>query len=295
MSDAVHAHWEVTRAKNAGQKPNPHGGQFDKFYVSLKNLDGGTDSDDAYWQRQHPSEVTVGDKVYGKLEKREGDQGDRFFMEKEPDGGAPSSGSEARTGTGGGSSQRDDVGARIERQAIIKALGEKLSQTDSLTGAQKRHIEEIEAFVGQAASQRAGGAGQTDRTAGGSQGAGGTSLAADKQPADEPLSLQEIGEVLNRYGLSYAPARDKVASHIGFKLFSEGRADAALKGLESDESRERVMAKLKEECGPLPEPPASDLPPPDRAGLGGDDDGKDIPFRRPEYREVFDERMRWRF
>lgn len=81
--EAIFGHFEITRAKNAGQKPNPHGGQFDKWYVGLSNLDGGEGQDDAYWQRKAPSEVTVGDKVYGKLE--EGQYGWRFFLEPEPD------------------------------------------------------------------------------------------------------------------------------------------------------------------------------------------------------------------
>jgi hypothetical protein len=97
MSEAILAHFEITRAKNAGQRDNPHGGTLDKWYCGLKNLDGGLDSDDAYWQRKSPSEVTVGDRVYGKLEKREGGQGDRFKLEPEPDG-APR---EASTGSAG--------------------------------------------------------------------------------------------------------------------------------------------------------------------------------------------------
>ena len=98
MSEVIDpgAHWEVTRANNAGQKPNPHGGTLDKWYVGLKNLDGRKDCDDAYWQRKSPSEVSVGDKVYGKLEK--GEFGFRFYLEKEPDGGG---GFEAKAGSSG--------------------------------------------------------------------------------------------------------------------------------------------------------------------------------------------------
>ena len=119
MSEATIAHWEVTRAKNAGTKPNPHGGVFDKWYLSLKNLDGGEDCADAYWQRKSPSEVTVGDQVYGKVEG--GDYGDRFFLEKDEDGQRPRS-SEASTSNNskglpsGGETNWTERNAEIRRQ-----------------------------------------------------------------------------------------------------------------------------------------------------------------------------------
>jgi len=112
MSEVIDpgAHWEITRANNAGQKPNSHGGTLDKWYVGLKNLDGRKDCDDAYWQRKAPSEVSIGDKVYGKLEK--GEFGFRFYLEKEPDGGGSF---EAQTGSAGGSNAKGNWQPESER------------------------------------------------------------------------------------------------------------------------------------------------------------------------------------
>lgn len=116
MSEAVIAHWEITRAKNAGQKANSHGGQLDKWYVGLQNLDGGSNCDDAYWQRKSPSEVTVGDRVYGKLE--EGDYGFRFYLEKDEDGASRLSGSTETSTSNNSKSETDWTlrNAEIRRQ-----------------------------------------------------------------------------------------------------------------------------------------------------------------------------------
>lgn len=118
--EAIFGHFEITRAKNAGQKDNPHGGQFDKWYVGLENLDGGEGQDDAYWQRKAPSEVKVGDKVYGKLE--EGQYGWRFFLEPEPDNATRGGSGSSEVSSGSPSSDityayppRPEVAARMGR------------------------------------------------------------------------------------------------------------------------------------------------------------------------------------
>lgn len=92
MSYALVGEFTVTGARNRGNKPNPHGGELTKWYVDLEDDQGnpvrneGGVVADVYWQRKAGSEVTVGDKIYGKVE--EGDHGLRFKLEPKPDGGA---------------------------------------------------------------------------------------------------------------------------------------------------------------------------------------------------------------
>jgi hypothetical protein len=80
--------YTVMAARNAGNKPNPHGGELTKWYVTLAN-DKGQEMSRIYWQRKAGSEVSVGDKVYGTV--TQGDYGPRFKMEPRPDGSTPPS------------------------------------------------------------------------------------------------------------------------------------------------------------------------------------------------------------
>jgi hypothetical protein len=94
--------YEVVAARDAGNKPNPHGGELTKWYVTLRN-EAGQEMSRVYWQRKVGNEVNVGDKVYGSVTK--GDYGPRFKMEQVPDGVSltpptPSAGPQAGGDTG---------------------------------------------------------------------------------------------------------------------------------------------------------------------------------------------------
>jgi hypothetical protein len=124
--------YEVIAARNAGNKPNPHGGELTKWYVTLRN-EAGQEMSRVYWQRKVGNEVNVGDRVYGSVTK--GDYGPRFKMEQVPDGVSltpptPSAGPQAGGDTGvtpnpgntppkaadGGRDFQDERQRRIERQ-----------------------------------------------------------------------------------------------------------------------------------------------------------------------------------
>lgn len=115
MSLPQTAEFTIKGARNAGTKPNPHGGTFDKWYVDLldpegkpvRDAEGKTDG--AYWQRKSPSEVTEGDVVYGTVS--EGEYGLRFKMEKRPD--------DAPAGSQGGGSFNARPGKSADQQASI--------------------------------------------------------------------------------------------------------------------------------------------------------------------------------
>jgi len=266
VSDAVHTHWEVTRAKNAGQKPNPHGGQFDKWYVGLKNLDGGDNCDDAYWQRKAPSTVEVGDKVYGKVEK--GDYGWRFYVEKEGDAVTTSGGSK---NYGGGSkewlpeSQYDpEKTARIGRahaqgMAIqtLTAMGTFESQSaDQITGKLKEWIEFFEADVN-AAAQKAAQAGERRSHTAGSPG---SPVAQETQSNAEYLSklLEESG---------FDPAQVTVVQRYIETNFDNERRTKVEAALKDISRAPKAYDQLKQEAEawtgealPVDDPASTELP-----------------------------------
>jgi len=281
MSDATIAHWEVTRAKNAGQKPNLHGGQFDKWYVGLKNLDGGTDCDDAYWQRKSPSEVTVGDKVYGKVEN--GDYGDRFYLEKDEEGARQFGSSEAKTSnTSKGSSGETDWevrNAEIRRQHSQQVAIELCSE---LGVFEPHHVESAQAelvkwadFFDQdaiAAGQKAQGgveaasfdqAGTPDVSSSPQPSADLDFTGARKSEPQAPVTdLDDYRQLLDSAGLVYAAARDEVAEYMALGLSKE-RLNKALSGLQDLDRQGAVMAQLKTETvkwtgRPLPQGDALD-------------------------------------
>lgn len=111
--------YTVTRAKNAGEKNNPHGGKLIKWYIDVEGPDG--EVKDVYAQKKPGNDLNVGDKIYGRIE--EGEYGPRFFGEQNPNGGGGSYG-------GGGGRKKDDLGPefwaakdkRIGRAGILQAV-----------------------------------------------------------------------------------------------------------------------------------------------------------------------------
>lgn len=286
MSTATIAHWEVTRAKNAGQKDNPHGGQLDKWYIGLKNLDGGSNCDDAYWQRKSPSEVTVGDKVFGKVE--DGDYGDRFYLEKEE-------GYEATTGTSGASNNspassppRRDIDASIARQVALKILSPWICEDKNFGSDHEAVVKDLERFILEAGQPKdeppvdLSGA----RTEEPIPPKPSVNFHKDELPKGLDIDRDHIMQLLSSAGLVYAGAQEKVADYLMGPLTVEGRAQKALSGLQDLDRQGKVLAELRSGTekwigSPLDEGPK-----------GVDDD---IPFHHPEYREPGYERMRWRF
>jgi hypothetical protein len=82
--------WRVIDVREGKTEPNPHGGQFQKFYVDFEG------APDTYWRRSAGDVPEVGHNYFGTVSQ--GDYGLRFKKEKKPDG------YEASTGTSGGSS-----------------------------------------------------------------------------------------------------------------------------------------------------------------------------------------------
>lgn len=304
MSEAIYAHWEITRAKNAGTKPNPHGGTFDKYYIGLDNLDGGDNCEDAYWQRKNPSEVKVGDKVYGKLEK--GDYGWRFFLEPEPDGspGASRGSSEAQTGSKGSwqpESERDpERAARILRQhsqgcavQVLCAQGiDGVDQAMLRTAIREWtdwfdedvHRAGVKAVIGQTSNQAQGSAPPAQVAAATSHGGspGSDSVSAEEQQKAERQvedALDSAGVVSGDERQWLAKAWREMAPKDG--LTGEERKAICLTSLSMGDSEVQAgaLTRLRELAGSMPDSFKT----------------SDLPFHHPEYSEVFCERERWRF
>lgn len=258
MSEATIAHWEVTRAKNAGQKSNPHGGQLDKWYVGLRNLDGGSDCEDAYWQRKSPSEVTVGDQVYGKVE--EGDYGFRFYLEKDEDVQRPrsseaSTSNNSKSATSSGETNWEVRNAEIRRQhsqemAVRLLLGRKqgLEGVDAKAEleASANWFDQDAIAAGQRASQgQTPSTSRSDSPAAPEQSSAIDFTGARKEEPSSTLDRDHIMQLLSSAGLFYAGAQEKVADFIMGPLLLEGRSDAALSALQDHERQANALTQLK--------------------------------------------------
>lgn len=140
--------------------------------------------------------------------------------------------------------------------------------------------------AGQAAIQGAGAAAPT------SHGAQATSPATTPAPESPPTEeLSDLEMALNETpsgSFMGAEARALVAKYMQTQLAPEDltRACNQLTNKGDQEQQEmtlRAMCKRTERWKGQPLP------------SGDPSDGDDIPFRRPEYREMFSERERWRF
>lgn len=154
--------------------------------------------------------------------------------------------SSAAASSGG---QRDDLGARIERQAVIKALGHKLSATDTFTSAQRKHIEEIESFIaeaGQAAAPAQGNATAAPESAPPPS----ASPGSEQQPADpEGKRMQDL---LAKAGVEPNEAR-WLTKEAFSGLMQEHRTIAiARMELGDEDTRAKALARFREIAGPMP-------------------------------------------
>jgi hypothetical protein len=219
MTYALTGEFTVKDARNRGNIPNPHGGELTRWYVDFLDANGEPvknekgEAKDCYWQRKPEYEVKADDTVYGTIS--EGQYGLRFKKEQKPDG-APSSGSEARTGTGGGQgknwqpeSERDpERSARILRQHsqemalrfLSWAAVANLHPVDALAaigidapeqtlGQIKALADFFDADVNQAGQAARGGQLPSPTTAGESQTAASPSQPADEEKRDIEMAI----------------------------------------------------------------------------------------------------------
>jgi len=279
MSEATIAHWKITRAKNAGQKPNPHGGQFDKWYIGLENLDGGSNCDDAYWQRKAPSEAQVGDHVYGKLE--EGEYGFRFYLEKDEQGGSP------RPSSGSTEYSKPAAKAVVDWDARNAEIRRQHSQEMALRvivfNGRAGAFDDLQEWLRDWADWFDQDAIAAGRKASGWADAKRQIEEMSERPPDftgarteEPkpslnfhkselptVDRDHVMQLLDSSGLVYAGAQEKVADFILTQLVPQNREKKALAGLQDLDRQGVVLAQLKSETekwlgAPLPQGDALD-------------------------------------
>jgi len=257
--------WKVLDVRAGKTEPNPHGGQFQKFYVDFEG------SMDTYWRRSAGDEPEVGKTYYGTI--TEGNYGPMFKKEKKPDG---HSGGSSERSTGGTSSGRD-LDASIARQVALKILAPRLN-AEGLDGEKlpsvEHEAERIERFIlaaGQKASQGAGagstGGGSPTPSSGHATSAPPPGEALDFSGArkEEPNATQDLDDyrqLLWNAGLEPAAARDKCAEFMGVVPPAD-RLNKAISGLQDLDRQGSVLGQLKAETeewikGPLPKAQALD-------------------------------------
>jgi hypothetical protein len=216
VSETGRKDWKVLDVRVGKTEPNPHGGEFQKYYVDFEG------SEDTYWRRKAGDKPEVGKSYYGTI--TEGNYGPMFKKEKRPDG-APSGSAEASTGSKGTwqpESQRDpERAARILRQhsqsaAVTVVLGDP-GFADASPDRKKEAIKEWTDWfdrdvhaTGQATVQGAGAASQSPYR--GSQGTSPANASAPEQRSAE--DQQDVEMALDTAGMVSAPARAIVANYM---------------------------------------------------------------------------------
>lgn len=228
MSEVGTKEWKVLDFRVGKTEPNPHGGQFQKFYVDFEG------SPDTYWRRREGDEPEKGRSYYGTI--TEGNYGPMFKKEKPPEGS---------TGSSGGSknyskewtpeAQRDpERAARILRQhsqsaAIdaIKASGIIAPNTDAF----REQIKQWTDFFDQDVIA----AGQKAAQAGGESTGNGSNGTTSQRPAPGAQETQSNAEYLS-----------KLLEEAGFDLAQVTVVQRYIETNFDNERRTKVEAALKD-------------------------------------------------
>jgi hypothetical protein len=187
--------WKVLAFRVGKTEPNPHGGEFQKYYVDFEG------SPDTYWRRKAGDAPEAGRSYYGTI--RQGDYGPIFKKEKPPEGdGSTHTAGSRNYGSSKGwqpDSERDpERVARISRSHAQEMALRYAAETDALTGLKEqpdpratvpaffwRLVDQFEMDVEEAAAQKAA------RAGGASTGNGST---APLPPRSTPAPEQAIRE-----------------------------------------------------------------------------------------------------
>lgn len=312
MSYSLTGEFTVKDARNRGNIPNPHGGELTRWYVDFEDESGQLVKDskgkvaDAYWQRKPDAEVQAGDVVYGTI--TEGDYGLRFKMEQRPDG-APrpaSRGGGSERSSGGGSKgnwqpeqDRDpERSARILRQhsqsaalqfaALAGVKGPADFETLWLDDFLKPIVDWFDADVikaGQAARQGPGSGAEGEQSPA-------VPVESEPAPASPPANTEQRDLEMAIDGASAenlsAEARAQIAAYMLSELPEDerSRAFSQLTNSQDPAAQGQTIRAMKARTEKWTGAPLA------VADVDPDDE---LPFRRPEYREMFSERERWRF
>lgn len=217
----------------------------------------------------------VGEQAEGEFFQKNGEW--RFRKASKPQGGGGSF--ESQAGSSGRSTTDRNLDQSIARQVALKVLSAEICSEGGLTPELRKHVEEIEAFIleaGQAANSTQG---PPPASEVGASPPPSAYPGSSSSPADEH---QWFAKLLEDAHVDATPAHE-LGRFIAekFSLDQKTKAQRELgETTAQGDCVKRLTSAYEKSTGKL-------LP---RSG-----DGDDIPFRRPEYREMFSERERWRF
>jgi hypothetical protein len=248
MSETGTKDWKVLDFRVGKTEPNPHGGNFQKFFVDFEG------SPDTYWRRREGDSPEKGNSYYGTISKN--DYGPKFKKEKAPDQGGAAAKRDWQP-----ESQRDpERSVRILRQHSQTAALQFLAMTRfpvepenrmvALEQIVKPFIDWFDADVnqaGQTAIQASG------KATAGSEGAKTPSTAhspASGQRSAESQFEEEKGErhqwlcqLLEDAGLDATGAHALGSFMVG--RFNPEQIKKAETGLQDIESQQDTLSRLR--------------------------------------------------
>lgn len=188
-------------------------------------------------------EPQPGEEVVGEFSQKP--DGSWKFTKGSKDKPPPSGGSSEASIS---QSDRGDVGARIERQAVLKALSPRLA-TEGLNGTKAptvaEEVEAVENFIDQA-GQRASEGQRKEATPSPLSSEPESPRSLDLPQTDVPdagASLEEIGKALDNAGVIVPAARAEITAYMVGQLPPE-RIVKAVNGLTSQDLE--LQARVKE-------------------------------------------------
>lgn len=263
MSETGTKDWKVLDVRIGKTEPNPHGGNFQKFYVDFEG------SPDTYWRRKEGDSPEKGNSYYGTITK--GDYGPKFKKEKAPDQGGSSGKREWKPREPRSQYDPEDMARQTRSAAQDRALKAiQIFSTDPWreddlkvkVEAWTQWFEQDVIAAGQAATQAQG---TDEKVASGVQFSKGVSSShPEKQPANE--SHWWFEDHLMKAGLDSTGAK-RLATFI-LDRFDAEQGKRAEQGLSDIDTMGETLAKLE---SAFRKTEGENLP-------KDEDDMKDLPF-----------------
>lgn len=254
MSETV----TVEAVKDARDWESDDGKIKNTYYtLDIKHADGASEEVD-HGRKQGTPEPQPGEELEVVFEPGKFRRKMKKAPQQGPGGGGGRLGAASPSG-GTGHSGRDDLGARIERQAALKVLSPSINAEETLTPALRRHVEELETFIGEAGQEVKQGAEGSEP----SSPSGGPSAPASS-PADQGEAIQFLA-----YKLTGAAVGDYAADELAkfaFEHLDEGRRKSLSNALLDPDTQMAAVKGLRTEYKKargheVPEESPDDLPP----------------------------------
>lgn len=288
----------IYTVKSVGAEPrewsSSHGGTFLSYSVDLENEDGTVEHGIEWTKKPESRAPAVGERVAGHIEPGKFSEKFKIDYEATKELGPQSvGGGGSERSSGGGSKGGHNLDASIAIQVALKVLSPTINQAvgegrSALPANVKLAAGELQRFILEAGQAARGGQPIGDASGASDVSSTQGTSAPPSPPANtEQRDLEMAIDGASAENLS-AEARAQVAAYMLSELPEDerSRAFSQLTNSQDPAAQGQTIRAMKARTEKWTGAPLA------VADVDPDDE---LPFRRPEYREMFSERERWRF